>query len=65
MGLLGLPEMIMIGIIALLIFGPKLPPHLPGIIDDARRSAEDRGYTLSLIFAFALFLIVAFIYMAS
>jgi len=52
---LGLPEMIIIFIIAILIFGPLALPYLRQVVDD-------RGYPLSWIIVFGLFLAVALAY---
>ena len=62
MGQLGVPEMIMILIIAILAIGPRSLPHLSEVIQGVRRAVNNDEYPLPLVLAFALFLIVAFIY---
>ena len=58
---LGIPELLTIAVIALLVFGPKELPNLSAMIHADYREADNQSYSLSLILAFTLFLIVAFI----
>jgi hypothetical protein len=62
MSSLRFPEMVIIFVIVLLLFGPRSLPALSEKFRVTRRAAEIRGYPLPLIVAFAMFSATALIY---
>ena len=52
---IGVPELLIFFTIVLLVFVPRAVPSM-------RNAAEQKGYSLPLVAAFGLFLLIAFVY---